>query len=725
MGDYYHHFLTSVAEVDGYLASSRDELILPSGTGIPMPVNSIMAPSAHQSLASAGRFRDPVLLDVSRPPKGRRKLLAGLGPGTDLVKHRRTRSGCFMCRSRRVKCDETRPVCERCKKGNRDCVYPDSPAPKGAPAKPRDASLPAQQASPKLSNDGDGDDTEPEMKLETIPDEDEAQDQSSPSRSSSQAPGAQGSQHSSGQQLARSQSSESLLHVPSPTSGSGLPNEMIVRPRRPDEPGLPSEARADWSHLPPDFQSYLEYFVANVTHHHYSMAFDGEDFFGVTLLNMAVSHKPLLHAVVGFSAYHATLQNPDGQVEDFLRYYNGGVTLLLECLKRKETNNVPTLVTILQLATMEEFLGDWVNLMGHQKAAFEVISQIFEPETVMETAVGRTCLNWYSRYDSYVAIMGGFPIELPREWFDAMAEYHRCQVAAFPQDVRWKIEDRSARLRLISLDMSMLYARGSRGQISQQDFAREHDRVTRELQEWRSRWDPALTDRRYLVTDFSYGTPPGPGDIVDPYKPGVLFRPPLFSTTLIAAEWHSIMMMHLSQSTTTPPALLFAELGKHAYAACQYFESVQCWPLSPNGSLTSLQPCIHIAALFLPRDAKHQMWVRRKFACLDMMGCIHPTSRRLKMAQVLRDPSCAHWWLPDDEGLTPILRSVRTFADERNAAAVDAQLENIREVRHLFAKLEMGMCARDGDDDDDDAAAAARDPGSALLRRADRAAHRG
>ncbi|KAI1603368.1 C6 finger domain protein [Pyrenophora tritici-repentis] len=33
-------------------------------------------------------------------------------PG-EQVKHRRTRSGCYMCRQRRVKCDEARPVCER------------------------------------------------------------------------------------------------------------------------------------------------------------------------------------------------------------------------------------------------------------------------------------------------------------------------------------------------------------------------------------------------------------------------------------------------------------------------------------------------------------------------------------------------------------------------------------------------------------------------------------
>ena len=37
--------------------------------------------------------------------------------------HRRSRSGCFTCRLRRKKCDESRPVCRACKHLNVDCEY--------------------------------------------------------------------------------------------------------------------------------------------------------------------------------------------------------------------------------------------------------------------------------------------------------------------------------------------------------------------------------------------------------------------------------------------------------------------------------------------------------------------------------------------------------------------------------------------------------------------------
>lgn len=64
---------------------------------------------------------------------------------------------------------------------------------------------------------------------------------------------------------------------------------------------------------------------------------------------------------------------------------------------------------------------------------------------------------------------------------------------------------------------------------------------------------------------------------------------------------------------------------------------------------------------------------------------------RERMAELFRDPSCTRWWLPDDEAFSPILKSVRTFADERNATAVTAQSDKLRDARQIFAKLQLGI----------------------------------
>lgn len=85
--------------------------------------------------------------------------------------------------------------------------------------------------------------------------------------------------------------------------------------------------------------------------------------------------------------------------------------------------------------------------------------------------------------------------------------------------------------------------------------------------------------------------------------------------------------------------------------------------------------------IILPLIHTHKILIRNH-------RLIYPTAQRQKVAHLFRDPSLTRWWLPDDEGLTPVLQAVRAFTDERNTAAVNTQFENIREVRHLFAKLE-------------------------------------
>lgn len=62
---------------------------------------------------------------------------------------------------------------------------------------------------------------------------------------------------------------------------------------------------------------------------------------------------------------------------------------------------------------------------------------------------------------------------------------------------------------------------------------------------------------------------------------------------------------------------------------------------------------------------------------------------RTRMAELLEEPSCAHWWLPDHEGFSPLLQSVRAFADERSLTAVSAPVENLREIRHVFTKMRL------------------------------------
>ena len=105
--------------------------------------------------------------------------------------------------------------------------------------------------------------------------------------------------------------------------------------------------------LPNDLEFYLDYHRKHVTHHHYQFKYDNYDFIHTSLLDHASTYEPLLYAVVGFSAFHYTVQNPRAKISDFLAYYNRSVSLLRKSLQANSQHSLPMLLTILQLGTFE------------------------------------------------------------------------------------------------------------------------------------------------------------------------------------------------------------------------------------------------------------------------------------------------------------------------------------------------------------------------------------
>ncbi|KAI1342334.1 hypothetical protein F5Y15DRAFT_412844 [Xylariaceae sp. FL0016] len=650
----------------------------------------------YQSLGYFTGFPEPIMFQAPKTQSSRSRKKST--PGMDHVKHRRTRSGCYTCRSRRVKCDETRPICERCRKGKRDCAYPESSSTKasGGSGSSKESSTISQATSPESSQDEEGE-IDSDAKLEPIIDEEEV-DYASPNLSRpvgklrrTKTNSTLNLRMSSTRQSSETPSLEGAKSS-SPSISTGTAASFTTSLYASESASQSSMHHSDWSHLPGDLQPYLGYYCENITHYSYCMVNDTDDFFRKVLPRIAVQggNDALLYALVGFSAYHYAVQDPNGKMQDFLRYYNKGVTLLLSSLKRGGRQNIAILMAILQLATIEEYLGDWVNLMGHQKAALEILTRLYTPQTIMQSPMSRMLLTWYARFDVFVGMMGGFETNLPREWFSTAVQFSREQVERHPESIAWRVELPAAEIRLLSVDMSVLYARGGRGEIQAESFAAEHSSITKQLYEWRNTLDPTITNPAFLVTDFPQRVAPNDNDdIVNPYKPGYLYNFPLFSTTVLLVEWHSILVMHKSQE---PLAMLqepSVELRNLAYTICEIFETVQLWPSTPNGALVTIQACLAIAALFIPRDSKHYMWIRHKYALLEARGYVFPLTMRNRMAEIFRDSSCIQWWLPNDEGLRPIIRSIRAFADERNSNPVTQQTENLREMSAIFAKMRL------------------------------------
>ena len=286
-----------------------------------------------------------------------------------------------------VQCDESHPVCESkrhsrpthtdnlidltgCKKGGRDCVYPETSTSSKSPTNKTGSSKDAHSRT-RESPDSLSDEYEEEgdnERLEPIQDGDE-EDKYTYDAGDSFKPIAQrgGASHIiSGQTAMFRKQSETPSSIqdkmtsPSPsTEGSvGHAAYQTVDGSRHMKVGISSPSnsdilRSDWSHLPHDLQLYLAYFCENVTYLHYSVKADPGDFLKTVFIDAALRNDALLHAVVGFAAFQRTLHNPHGKIQDFLQYYNKAVSLLLSSLKRGEKHTTGTLLAILQLATIE------------------------------------------------------------------------------------------------------------------------------------------------------------------------------------------------------------------------------------------------------------------------------------------------------------------------------------------------------------------------------------
>lgn len=269
---------------------------------------------------------------------------------------------------------------------------------------------------------------------------------------------------------------------------------------------------------------------------------------------------------------------------------------------------------------MQEFLGDWVNLFGHQKAAFEILTELYTPQTMMKSQMTQLILSWYMRFDVFAGLLGGFSTVLSREWFSYGQEYFERKVIDEPSTLQWRIEASLWKYRLIATDLSLLFAKMGKGQISREQFAIENEILTTRIREWKSKMDPALEDKRYLVYDF--GTPPplSPHSIVNPYTPGVFYRGPLWVMNIAKLDWLSIDIMHTYQTSVIMGTEVSPDIARKAYESCQIFEAIQVWPESPPETILCLQASVGITLLFLPRDERHHMWARQKFATIECNG---------------------------------------------------------------------------------------------------------
>lgn len=356
-----------------------------------------------------------------------------------------------------------------------------------------------------------------------------------------------------------------------------------------------------------------------MTYYHYFFKLDNNDFLHHEFIDLALENESLLYAAVGFAAYHHTLEQPDGKLSYFLGYYSRAVSLLRSSLEGGERRTAATFLTVLQLATFEEYLGDWVHLSGHHRAAYHLLLELYDPQTILQSETGRQIFAWYSRFDVIAGLMAGSQTVLGRDWYVEYQAYYEDQTDSEDVDIENSLAAASAATRLIGMDMAALYSQLPQGAIDVQEFTAQSEQLAQRILHLRERIE-ALNDGYFTVHEFPNQQPLGPEDIVDPYRPGGLFKDAFWPLNYLWIDWYGVYQMHTLQTMTILQQPFPPEMEALSLDQCRIFEAIERWPASPKGSILGAHESLGIAAVFLEKDEKKTMWCRRKMATVEQKG---------------------------------------------------------------------------------------------------------
>ena len=443
-----------------------------------------------------------------------------------------------------------------------------------------------------------------------------------------------------------------------------------------------------------------------MTHYHYFFKLDPADFVHNEFIDQALSFEPLLYAAVGFAAYHHELKQESPRLSTFLKYHSKALSLLRKSLEHQPKYTPAILLTILQLATFEEYLGDWVNLIGHHRAAHTMLLQLYQPDRMMESELGRRIFSWYARLDIISGLMGGGGTQLDRPWFEANSNwYHSAVDTDLDNDIDLEgiMADFVSANRLLGYDMASLYAKLQKKEISISDFQHENQKFRDRLAATREKLE-TLNDGFYAVQEFPAAEtrPLTNEDIVNPYLPGGLFMGVLFPLNFLWIDWYAIEQMQVYQEAKLLQKEIPPKLEQLSLEQCRIYDAVERWPEAPENCILGAHASLGLATVFMKKDPKHIMWARRKFAQVEKLGYVFPPTFRAQMAHVwaltkedVGEEDCIeHWWLPRSEGLLPVLTEIRQVVLERHQLGEDqmivgSKVEDIRDLKAIFAKLDI------------------------------------
>ena len=264
----------------------------------------------------------------------------------------------------------------------------------------------------------------------------------------------------------------------------------------------------------------------------------------------------------------------------------------------------------------KEFLGDWVTLMGHQKACHQIITDLFTPQTIMRDETSRQIFRWYIRFELFAGTMSGGSTNLPQEWVEASLEYHKREARANPHDLSARFEECFAMNRALAADFTILMKTKLKNEIAYDRFIVQANQLMEQITAFGKKLRNMFTDSSTSAKSCFMVSLPDDLRHMDSDGATPFYSNELFTMNFVLLDFWTVELMVKQQILQESQF----KLAPIALKQCSMVEAVQVSDQARTGALIACQAAIGMASLFLPQEQRYIDWVRRKFASIEQSG---------------------------------------------------------------------------------------------------------
>jgi hypothetical protein len=259
--------------------------------------------------------------------------------------------------------------------------------------------------------------------------------------------------------------------------------------------------------------------------------------------------------------------------------------------------------------------------MSHQKAAFQILTELYTPETITSSPLSIIILQWYGHFDTYIGMLSGSPSLLTREWHEALHDHFVREYSRNPGDLTLLYEKSMTTTKLLGYDLIRFLNRMNAGELSDAEFETASQSLIKRLDSWEENFPVELMDPNNIVKEFP-GSPYNPDDPSDPYKPTFIFSGRNFPSNQFRLGILGIRNMFETKVAAWKGLPKPEKSGKAlATVIFQIVNAVRFWPDAPPGALLSLRSIFSLAIfLNIPTRPREIQWARETFAAIEKEG---------------------------------------------------------------------------------------------------------